>query len=156
MRLTIVITAILLAGPASALSCLRPDAVRLFEQARDAEEAFYIVAGEVMLLEAPNLPERGSKVPTLTRARVDGLALTQSGFKAPFSRDITIETSCLGPWCGSLDGLKGRLILGVKTEKDELSLRVGPCGGDLVQWDQSGESRLLECYLEGVCKPAEF
>ena len=36
-------------GFAAALSCLRPDAVTLYEQARDSEDAYYIVRGELQI-----------------------------------------------------------------------------------------------------------
>ncbi len=156
MRPFLICLVLLAAGPASALSCLRPDAVRLLEHAQEAEAAFFIVKGQITLLETPNLPEKGSKIPAKTRARVDGLALTARGFEAPFTRDITIETSCASIWCGTLDNLEGPLIMALKTSSDALTLRVGPCGGDVVRWDEAGERRLLDCHRNGVCRPSEF
>lgn len=156
MRVFLICLALFAAGPASALSCLRPDAVRLFEYARDAEADFYIVKGRITLLEAANLPEKGSKTPAMTRARVDGTALTTRDFEAPFSRDVTIETSCASIWCGTLDGLDGPLLMALETDGKALTLRVGPCGGDVVRWDEPGERRLLKCHRDGVCSPAEY
>lgn len=153
MRIALFCLAMLAAGPATALSCLRPDAVRLFQQARDAEAAYYIVRGRVSLLEAPNLPERGSTTAAFTRSRIDGKALTASGFRAPFSGNVTIEVTCVGPWCGGLDGLDGELIMAIEANGDKLVLRIGPCGGDQVRWDKVGEERLLRCYRTGDCRP---
>ncbi len=156
MRLFLTCLTLFAAGPASALSCLRPDAVRLFEYARDAEAAFYIVKGQITLLEAANLPEKGSKSPATTRAKIDGVALTTRDFEVPFTRNVSIETSCASIWCGTLDNLDGLLIIALETNGDALTLRVGPCGGDAVRWDEARERRLLDCHLNGVCKPSEF
>lgn len=150
MRFLLTCLALLAAAPANALSCLRPDAVRLFEQARDAEETYYIVKGRISLLEEANLPT-DPKVPTRTRARIEGSALAAETFGAPFSREVALETTCASIWCGQLDGLAGELIMAIETEGDALSLRIGPCGGDQVPWDQNGEDRLLACYRDGDC-----
>ncbi len=144
--------AFIAATPATALSCLRPDAVRLFEQARDAEEAFFIVKGRVSLLEPPNLPVENTETPAQTHAQIEGLALTPTGFNQPFDHDVIIETICLGPWCASLEGLDDDLIMAVKTEDDRLTLRIGPCGGDQILWDEDGENRILSCYRDGICE----
>ena len=152
MSFILICLAVLAAGPATALSCLRPDAVRLFEQARDAKETFHIVKGRVTLLETPNLPDPNQKKPAMTLARVDGAALSKSGFHATFSEGVLLEVPCLGPWCGDPDGLEGELIMAIEVSGDTRILRLGPCGGDQVQWDQVAEDRILTCYLDGDCK----
>lgn len=156
MRNLLACLVILFSGPAFGLSCMRPDAVRLFEQARDAEAAFYIVIGRVQLLKAANQPQPGSKDPARTRARITGQALSSSGFNAPFDREVTVEVSCLSAWCGSVDNLRGDLLMAVEIGLDTLTLSVGPCGGDQMVWEQAAEDRLLKCHLEGICEPAEF
>lgn len=146
----------LVATNADALSCLRPDAVRLFEMVRDAEESYYLVKGRISLLETANAPDPESGKAALTRARVSGHALGQSGFATPFEQEITLQTTCLGIWCGSAEDGTGELIMGLELTATGPVLNVGPCGGDQVTWDPSGEDRLLACYRNGVCKSADF
>lgn len=155
MRFVLLCLALLAAEPAHSLSCLRPDAVRVFEKARDAVARFYIVKGRITFLEPPNAPPRGSKLPALTRARIDGLALNRTGFTTGFSRNVTISATCLGPWCGSLEKLSETSIFAVMVSGSELTLAIGPCGGDRVAWTQSGEDRLMDCYLNGDCRIPE-
>ncbi len=156
MRLTLICLALLATEPAHALSCLRPDAVRLFEQAREAEEDYVIVKGQLTFLEAPNAPPRGSKLPALTKARIDGHVLNRAGFPSPFSRPITVSASCFAHWCGSLDGISEHSIFAIRLTDAGLTLDIGPCGGDRVTWSQSGEERLLRCYRNGDCQiPAQ-
>lgn len=129
----------------------------MFEQAQASETSFYIVKGEVELLEAPNVPNRGAKLSTKTQARIAGKAMTRAGFVAPFIRDVVIEASCIGPWCGNLNGLDGKWIMAVEiAERDQLILNVDPCGGDVVPWDTLGEERLMNCFLEGNCSAVDF
>lgn len=156
MRALTICLALLLAGPVHALSCMRPDAVRLFETARDAEERFYIVKGEVAYLEPVRTPDPNGKATTRTRARITGMALTASGFGAPFDRDVTLEATCLGVWCGKPGELGGTRIMALEVRPGGLVLDVGPCGGDQLAWEASQEDRLLKCHLEGDCRPAEF
>lgn len=155
MRVVLICLALIAAEPAHALSCLRPDAVRLFEKTRDAEARYFIVKGRITFLEPPNTPPRGSKLAALTRARIDGVALNRAGFTTPFSRDVTISATCLGPWCGSLEDLAGTAIIAIRLSDEDLVLDIGPCGGDQVSWSQSGEDRLLDCYLGGNCRVPE-
>lgn len=146
----------LTATNANALSCLRPDAVRLFEMVRDAEASYYVVKGRVSLLEAANAPDPETEKPAMTRARVTGRALGAGGFATPFEQDITIAATCLSIWCGSAENLKDDLIMGLELTDTGPVLNIGPCGGDQVTWDQSGEDRLLACHQGGICTAEDF
>lgn len=139
------------AAPAVALSCLRPDAVRLYENARDSERVYYLVRGQVELTGAVRRPQPNSQAAALTKARVTGLALSGREFGASFDRSITVEAHCLGPWCGGPDGTKGEHFLALEIREDELFLRMGPCGGDAVLWDMDAEHRVLSCHAGDSC-----
>lgn len=156
MRVLMACLALVLASPALALSCMRPDAVRVFEKARDATAAYYIVKGRVSLREAANKPEPNSKTSAVTRAHVSGSALTASGFNVAFDQDIDVASTCLGPWCGDPDSLTGELIMALEIRPGSLRLHLGPCGGDQLPWHAEQEMRLLQCHLSGDCQLADF
>ena len=139
------------ASPALALSCARPNAVHLYEMARDAEEVYYFVRGRIDLTGAVAEPSPRSDAPALTPARISGTALNSHGFGTAFDREIVIEAHCLASWCGSARGLTGELFAALQIKGDDLYLRVGPCGGDIAQWDRIGERQLLECHRGGPC-----
>lgn len=141
---------------AQALSCLRTDAVRLFEAARDAEAAFHIVKGRITLLEAAQTPDPAQKKPARTRARLTGTALSGGGFNARYDREITIEAVCLSIWCGSAEGLTEDMIFAVVATRTGPVLRIDPCATRLVRWTQAEEDRLLRCYRSGICETADF
>ncbi len=152
IRRIVVAAAFVAAGsPVLALSCARPDAVRLYEMARDAEEVYFFVKGRVDLTEPVQEPDPNSDAPALTRAHISGTALNSFGFGTSFEQDFTIQANCLSVWCGSAADLAGELFAALQIINEELTLRVGPCGGDVVQWDRDAERRLLECHRTGLC-----
>lgn len=156
MRRALALLAALAAGPAQALSCLPPDAVRLYQTAEAAKAPFYIVAGEVEVTGPVNLPDPDDERPAITQARITGTGLSGGGFEVPFDQPVTLEISCLGPWCGGVDGLTGKLIVAVAAGEAGLTLRIGPCGGDVVRWTADGEARLLACHRDGDCRLKQF
>ena len=156
MRVLMICLVFGLADPAHALSCMPSDAVRLFEQVRDAEEGFYIVKGEISFLEPINTPDANTKTSTQTRARAIGTALTSSGFSAPFDGEVTVKATCVSAWCGDPASLKDVRIMALEVGEDGLTLHVGPCGGDQLLWQAEQENRLLRCLLTGDCQKTEF
>ncbi len=156
IRLFVILAALIAAGtPALALSCLQPNAVMLYERARDAEEVYYFVKGRVDLTGRVNDPVPNSDTPALTSARITGTGLTSHGFGTAFDQPVTIEAHCLSVWCSSAKDLTGELFAALQVTDDELTLRIGPCGGDVVQWDRAAERRLLECHRTGLCAASE-
>ena len=144
------------ANPAFALSCVRPDAVQLYELARDSKDTYVAVRGRIDLSEPANAPEPETEMPTITQAVMSGYALTSHGFGAIFHRDIEIRASCLGPWCGSAEGFDGEQIAMLRVDDNDIyTLMAGPCGGQAVTWSKDGERRLLECHRTGNCVSGE-
>ena len=145
-----------LASPAFALSCMPPDAVQLYEAARDSDDTYVVVRGRIDLSEPAKAPEPETEIPAITQAVMSGYALTQHGFGALFHRKIEIRATCLGPWCGSADGFKREQIAMLRVDgNDVYTLMAGPCGGRSMEWTKDGERRLLECHRTGNCVVAE-
>ena len=147
---------LLLATPAIALSCMRPDAVQLYEAARDSDDTYVVVRGRIDLSEPAQAPEPETEMPAITKAVMSGYALTTHGFGALFHRKIEIRATCLGPWCGSADGFVREQIAMLRVDNNDVyTLMAGPCGGQAIEWSKDGESRLLECHRTGNCVAAE-
>lgn len=145
-----------LATPAFALSCMPPDAVQLYEAARDSDDTYVAVRGRIDLSEPAQTPEPDTEMPAITKAVMSGYALTSHGFGALFHRKIEIRATCLGPWCGSADGFGGEQIAMLRVDRNNIyTLMAGPCGGQALDWSKDGERRLLECHRTGNCSAAE-
>ena len=113
----------LLATPLWALSCMAPDAVFLFQDIKKSDDRFYFVKGTVTLTEPANIPLASDTKNTeaFTMARVTGQAMTASGFNARFDQPVSIRATCLGPWCGSPEGLSEEPhFLAIKIDGDDL------------------------------------
>ena len=148
-----------LAGPALALSCLRPDVVRTYQSAAAAEEAYVVVQG-TLDFDGRRLPKADASdradTPPSTRipARITGQALTRTGFDQTFDREITLDLLCFGPWCaGAKSGIPYLAFLR-KTDTGYV-LQLDPCGGFGFA-EPTGEmlTRVEGCYRGRACKPA--
>lgn len=158
MRILIAsVVALLIASPASALSCLRPDAVQLYERARDANVSYWIVHGRLRPLETvrepePNILQPASDPPSEdTRTQVLGRVLIGDGSFHPFARNITVRLTCVSEWCGSFPEDGTEIIAAVEVTDREPLLTIGPCGGNYVEFTEDGMDRLLECHRSGNC-----
>lgn len=94
--------AILPAGQAAALSCVKPDPVRTFLEIAAVETPYYILYGtlEFDINKQPGFVETAEPDPDPIPARFDGKGLTLEGFTAAFAGDVTLQPLCSGPWCG--------------------------------------------------------
>lgn len=145
-----------LASPALALSCLPPDAVQLYEQARDSKDTYVAVRGRIDLSEPAQNPVPDTELPAITQAVMSGYSLTSHAFGALFRSKIEIRATCLGPWCGSAEGFEGEQIAMLRVDgNDVYTLMAGPCGGQAMAWTKDGERRLLDCHRTGNCVVGE-
>ncbi|WP_102109015.1 hypothetical protein [Oceaniglobus roseus] len=115
------------AQQALALSCVAPDPLRAFAEAAAAPEVHIVVQGSFAFEGA--FPEGGGDTqpePKAIPARFTGHGLTAEGFTTPLSMWVTLDASCLGPWCGSLAPETEQLAF-LERRVDGYHLAVGPC-----------------------------
>ncbi|MGR3585542.1 MAG: hypothetical protein ACU0B8_14860, partial [Pseudooceanicola nanhaiensis] len=145
-----------LAGQAMALSCLRPDVARTYAEAAEAEAAYVVVHGELDF-DAGDMPPAEVTEPAPEsrelRATLHGKGLTEGGFDTPFTRPITLEAQCLGPWCAQAEpGVE--VLAFVETTGDGYRLTITPCGGMAFQEPSEADiDRVVACYQGKACAP---
>jgi hypothetical protein len=138
--------ALLAAGPAAALSCLRPDVARSFEMTEDREEAFVVALGALERT-GPNVPDGPASDNPNTRvgysfpARFDGRLANSDGFLVERSFDVTVEVRCISAWCGG-DSLSAYGLYFLRRDDTGYALEAGPCGGYF--FDNPVEHQLME------------
>ncbi|MDT0681841.1 hypothetical protein RM543_04020 [Roseicyclus sp. F158] len=153
----LVAAATLSAGQAAALSCLRPDPVRIYTQARDAEEAFRIAYGQLDL-SAVSFPQMESYDVGAPETRdfpgipFEGHAITKDGFTVPVSTPVTVRLSCLGPWCPTPPGPEP-MMMALEQIGDDWRVDINACGGDAYGQPSKGQlERVVACHRdEGDC-----
>ncbi len=149
IRLGAVALIALAAGQAHALSCLRPDVVSLYEQARDSEDVYSIVKGRLSYPTPPKLPK--PDLPTESPAILSGFALGADGLTVPFEREVTVSLTCLGPWCAEAPtaGVEGYIAL--RHHQGGYILDQSACHANAVLAEPGDDQRLLACHRDDRC-----
>lgn len=159
----ILLASIMLSDSAMALSCMRPDIAKTMEKAKASETVYHILVGN-FTSHAPVPRFQGSdprdqfeqKPPIITRALFTGHSLA----KTPHLDErltrfpIAIETSCMGPWCGSLPPQQTPYIAFVEARPGQVPiLRLSPCQDVMYPADEGGQkvSKLRTCF-DGLCR----
>lgn len=152
--------ALLLAGPALALSCMRPDAARTYQQLDAAEERYIAVHGELTFdetkLPETDLQDQGSTPEsTPLPARLRGMSLSPEGFTTPFDRPVTLDVRCYGPWCAGV--ASGTDVLGfVELREGGPVLTLDPCYSVTIpEPDQKMLDQVISCMKGEGCEPVE-
>jgi hypothetical protein len=146
-RFLIAVLAALTASPASALSCIAPDVVQYYLNARNAAEPYSIVVGD--LVEGrQRLTLFGGK---RWSARLTGLALGPDGFTVPYESEITVQSDCWGEYCGG-PALSGHVLAFLAETGDGPVLETNPCS-DRVIYNPVPDAieRLVGCHTTGAC-----
>ena len=143
----------LVAGPASALSCMVPDPVRTYAERAAEGAAYNVVVGQIDLDPAA-LPQRrglnGSDPDARVPARLTGQALGAGGFATPYDRQVTLAASCAGPWCPTLG--PARVLAFVRAQGGVIAF--GACGGDVFVEPSAEDVARVEACFAGECPPA--
>ena len=146
--------------PAAALSCMRPDPVRLYTQARDAEARYRIVHGTLTAQETVRKRkttgnDRFNPKPVHVKARLQGMQLGAGGFATPIDTPVTVTLACFASWCGGWPR-SGQMLMSVEEGKDGgLIVTSDPCGSQIYPKPTRAElRRVLTCHKGGSCAEA--
>ncbi|MGJ8622720.1 MAG: hypothetical protein ACSHW1_08070 [Yoonia sp.] len=157
MKIGVLATALaLLAGQASALSCLRPDPVETFQRLAAAPESYFVLYGTLSFDESA-LPggmrmDQNAGMPDPVPGRFVGKGLSTSGFTIPYVTNVMVQATCAGPWCGSARS-GGEAVYFVPSGPAPVSLQATPCG-DMIFPDPSPAvlEMLTSCMQGGTCE----
>ncbi len=149
MKKILVLSALALsvATQASALSCLRPDVVRSYNNAAAADVSFAILLGEFdFSAPAENNAEQGQQV----TAQFSGQAMTAQGFDAINPMVVDLLTTCSGSWCGHFPAPGTEVLAFAQQTQNGFILSLGACGGSVFGAD---EAPIVEaCVLGQKCE----
>ena len=144
------------ATQAAALTCLPADPIRDFREAQAAPERYHVLHGRLSF--DPSLMPQGMSddpgvAPNPVDARFEGFALGPEGFTTPVEAEVTLQSTCAGPYCGTFG--PGEALLFAQITEGGYLVRIGPCGGGA--FDQMSEEvldQLPACLRDGSCGPA--
>ncbi len=152
---TALVLAVATAQPLHALSCMQPDVVRQYEQARDSDETYSMVIGRIEPYGPIAVPEQDltgqSDRRVDTRVRLVGRSLTSKGFSAEFQRDITLRVGCLSVWCAGAPDTEVEVFATLRHNGEARILELGPCPSNALTWTADDEARVLNCHRFQKC-----
>lgn len=141
------LVALIAAGPAAALTCVRPEIDRSFERADAREEAFVVALGSLNRSGAniPDGPDGGDPLHPVSysfAARFEGRLASSEGFVTERGFDVTVEVGCLSAWCGGESLSEYGLYFFRRDGHEAYALEANPCGGFF--FDNPVEHQLME------------
>lgn len=155
-RLIAVILFALAPVPALSLSCIAPTVTGSFARF-DAAAETYVVARGVITFDESALPPVvvvEPPPPALTNipGQFEGVSLASEGFERPFSDDITVSVTCMGPWCGT--ARSGADILAfLRLDGAGYTLEVTPCPGTFFEAPTKAQMETAQrCFVERDCE----
>ena len=155
-----IIGALMLSESALALSCMRPDLGQTLEEAKASEKTYHILVGKFVpqAFETDKPPDRSfiledkahppllggkfkPKPPRIIPTWFEGFSV---GAEARYDSSLVkfpvdVETSCAGPWCGSVPSREREVIAFVQAREGQVPLlKIGPCPNHVFALDAEG------------------
>ncbi len=148
----------LTATQTAALSCLPPDPARAFQAASEAPSAYVVLLGQFAFDAADLPPSMGQSEPAVTpapvTARFVGNGLTLEGFTSPQDRDIALEVTCTGSWCGTLQP-DTTVMAFARKDGENYTVELEACGGWVFpEPTEDMLTQVVGCLRGNACDPA--
>lgn len=146
------IALIVIAGQATALSCMRPDVVRTFERVSEDTDTYYLLYG-TLDFDANKQPKgvvNEERNPDPIAAQFAGFALDMGGFTTPYSSAVTLQPVCFGPWCGNTTPGVQSLFF-AQVDDDAIKIEADPCGGRIFPEPSRSLLDAMTACMNGTC-----
>ncbi len=148
-----------MAPPAVALSCLKPEVAASYWMAAESETAYVVLWGEFDFVPGadpapppPGVIERTPAEPVI--AAFSGRSLAADGFTAVHSGPVILAPECLASWCGGFPEPGQALVFAEVTGTGAYRVTLGPCGGWFFADPREADIRRVEtCHRGGPCTP---
>lgn len=156
IRFTAALLAIALAlpTPATALSCVRPDVRRAYQNAEKSADTYIIALGRLEFNAArlPKTTPKGQKH-VFVPARLKARSVTRTGYSSWIDQKIRLRVTCVSAWCGSATPNIDTLLFLRQTPLGYV-LDLGPCPTNAFANPSSTQlKQLRSCMSKGPCKP---
>lgn len=127
MLFRIICAVSLLAGPAFGLSCIPPNFAERFNEAAAAEEMYSLVYGVF----EPMVPEGDLADAEAAPYIFDGKQLGREGFGQTQAREVVVERTCAGSFCGPFPPSGVPMMALLEHRGTAQVLTADPCGNNV-------------------------
>lgn len=151
--LAVALAVALTATPALSLSCMKPDVVRSYQQAADADDHFVVVSGTLSHSRVP-IPsgKREGQQPLTFTAKLVGKYLQNDGFTGDFAAPVEVTLNCVSVWCATLPPQNSKVLAFVKLTPTRYEIDAQPCPTWLFDEPEPDQMvRLVMCHTKGDC-----
>ena len=154
-----IIALVLAASQAHALSCMRPDVATSFQRFAASEKSYVVLLGQFnfdksLLPKAPDDNPNDTRPNTFIPATFAGKSLSRAGFVNDFTTQLTVNATCLGPWCSGMSSDVNTVAF-VEKRGSDYTLTISPCGGAAFAKPSPQDLKVLTRCLQGkTCEPA--
>lgn len=146
------VAAVLWASQAAALSCIQPDAARMFQDVAAAEESYVVLLGQFDFTPPPKQAVSNDAQSQQVVATFEGQGLGAGGFVATTPKTVVLQTSCAGAWCGWFPTPGADVVAFVELTQDGYLLSLGACGGSVFEAETAP---IVEACMRGeTCEPS--
>ena len=143
--------ALMAAGPASALSCMKVNFADTFDRILVAPELYSLAYGQIIPLET--VPTYVAGQPRTVRYKFEG-RINFRGERQ--TKEFTVTTGCASAWCGALPDAATPLLMFLEHREDRLHLRSQECSADFFQNPGFGQVTAIKtCLRKRGCSDAE-
>ncbi len=144
---------------ANALSCMIPDHLRIYTSARDSDDHFSFVIGQVTPLAPAYVPRNESgkhpfSATSEAPAQLVGRALASDGFTIPYDGEVTLRLSCFSNACGSVPYPGTEVFIALKHEGNARIVHLDACASKTLRSTEEAEQRIVDCHRFGKCDAA--
>ena len=155
MKFWITICAILICGPAAALSCLQPNIAEAFNRFDAAPESYAIAVGRVSVPKS-GIPGYREGKPRRASGQFVGRYLGRFGLGVEVRQKISVQTQCVAHWCGGFPGGDQVMIMFLRLGKGARVLDMPACpSGGFVPETPKALELMQRCLKRGRCTKAE-
>jgi hypothetical protein len=148
----------MLASPAAALSCMRPNIAVGFNWAQDKDDTFVIAVGKLtqtgVLVEPSITIKDGLELPSpgAYSADMEARFLGKNGLGKTHTTPIQVHEECVAHWCGVFPVEDQEMVMILRKDGDELVLDSSPCQGT---YQANPTPRMIKalrsCMKKGHC-----
>ncbi|KAB7614652.1 hypothetical protein F9L33_08420 [Amylibacter sp. SFDW26] len=139
-----------LASQAAALSCVRPNIGRTFNNVAASKDIY--VMGQGTLTATGKIPKYQQSVERQITTEFTGVFYGVSGALRERTVLVTVDTICFASWCGSFPKTDEKMIVFLKKSPSGYRLESNPCDGHFKIAPTIKEIRILQkCLKKGEC-----
>lgn len=158
IRFIIFAMSVFAAGPAWALSCLAPSVAGAYRFAAESPADYAIAVGALSASGPSNPPEGavaiGGDINAMAGytqpAGFDGRFFGGEAFNLPRQVNVTVEVSCVGPWCGSFQNVPYGLFFLRRDADGSYALEARACPGNVFHDPTDADLRqVVTCFQSG-------